>query len=138
MNVLRSQSPQAARREVAAIILGHNLVWMLIHESAEVTDTPAEDISFAGAVKVALAFSAPILYASGRRRRQLHHKMLLQIARQTNHHPFGRVEPRLLKRQTRTYSYLKEPRWKARLKCLSSGHYILDPTDRLAPLTVTG
>ena len=52
MNVLRSKSPQAVRREAAAIILGHNLVWMLIHESATTTDTPTENISFAGAVKV--------------------------------------------------------------------------------------
>ena len=87
MNVLRSKSPQAARREVASIILGHNLVWMLVHESAAVTDTPAEDISFAGAVKVVLAFSSAILHAPRRMRRQLHHRMLLQIVRQTNHHP---------------------------------------------------
>jgi hypothetical protein len=119
MSVLRSKSPSAARREVAAIVLGHNLVWMLIHESAEVTDTPPEDVSFAGAVKVILAFSPALLHASRRLRRQLHQKMLVQIARQTNHHPFGRVEPRLIKRRTRPYGYLREPRWKARLKCLS-------------------
>jgi hypothetical protein len=92
---------------------------MLIHESAASTDTPVEDISFAGAVKVVLAFSASILHAPRRVRRQLHHKMLLQIARQTNHHPFGRVEPRLIKRCPVRYCYLREPRWRARLKCLS-------------------
>jgi hypothetical protein len=119
MNVLRSKSPQAARREMASIILGHNLVWMLIHESAAATDTPVEDISFAGAVKVALAFSPSILHAPRCARRQLHHKMLLQIACQTNHHPFGRVEPRLIKRCPVRYCYLREPRWRARLKCLS-------------------
>jgi hypothetical protein len=119
MNVLRSKSPQAARREVAAIILGHNLVWMLMHESAATTDTPVEDISFAGAVKVTLAFSSSILHASRRVRRQLHHKMLLQIVRQTNHHPFGRAEPRRLRRNPVRYPFLQEPRWKARLKCLS-------------------
>ena len=119
MNMLRSQSPQAARREVAAIILGHNLVWMLIHESGAATGTPIEDISFAGAVKVTLAFSSSILHASRRVRRQLHHKMLLQIARQTNHHPFGRVEPRRLRRNPVRYPFLQEPRWKARLECLS-------------------
>jgi hypothetical protein len=119
MNVLRSKSPQAARREVAAIILGHNLVWMLIHESAAAADTPAEDISFAGAVKVVLAFSSSFLHAPRRVRRQLYHKMLLQIARQTNHHPLGRVEPRRIRRNPIRYPYLQEPRWKARLKCLS-------------------
>jgi hypothetical protein len=119
MNVLRSKNPPAARREVAAIILGHNLVWMLIHESASATDTPAADISFAGAVKVTLAFSWAFLHASPRARRQLHQKMLRQIARQTNHHPAGRVEPRRIRRNRVRYPFLQEPRWKSRLKCLS-------------------
>ncbi|MFH0983466.1 MAG: IS4 family transposase [Planctomycetota bacterium] len=119
MNVLRSKSPAAVRREVGAIILGHNLVWTLMHEAAELTDTPAEDISFAGAVKTALAFSGPLRQSSPAARRQLHQQMLLHIARHTNHHPFGRVEPRLLKRETARFAYLREPRWKARLKCLS-------------------
>jgi len=119
MNVLRGKSPGAVRREVASIILGHNLVWMLMHESAQATDTSAEDISFAAAVKTVLAFSSAMLHASRPVRRQLHNKMLLQIARQTNHHPFDRVEPRLIKRDPVRYAYLREPRWKARLKCLS-------------------
>jgi len=119
MNVLRSKGPQAARREVAAIVLGHNLVWMLIHESAATTNTPVEDISFAGAVKVTLAFSCTILHASGRARRQLYRKMLRQIARQTNHHPSGRVEPRRIRRNRVRYPFLQQPRWKARLECLS-------------------
>jgi hypothetical protein len=119
MNVLRSKEPQAARREVASIILGHNLVWTLIHESAAATDTPAEDISFAGAVKVTLAFSSAILHAPRRMRRQLRHKMMLQIARQTNHHPLGRIEPRRIRRNPVRYPFLQGPRWKARLKCLS-------------------
>lgn len=119
MNVLRSKSPPAVRREVASIILGHNLVWRRIHEAAQKTDTPPSDISFAGAVKVVLAFSPAFLHATGTDRRQLYHKMLLHIARQTNHHPFGRVEPRLIKREPVRFAYLREPRWKARLKCLS-------------------
>jgi hypothetical protein len=119
MNVLRSKGPQAARREVGAIVLGHNLVWNQIHEAAQTTDTPSGRISFAGAVKVVLAFSAALLQATGTAHRQLRDKMLLHIARQTNHHPFDRVEPRLLKRETARFAYLREPRWKARLKCLS-------------------
>jgi hypothetical protein len=119
MNVLRSKSPDAVRREVAAIILGHNLVWRRIHQAAEQTHTPSGDISFAGAVKVVLAFSTAMLHASGKLKRQLCNKMLLQIARQTNHHPFDRVEPRLVKREPVRFAYLREPRWKARLKCLS-------------------
>ena len=119
MNVLRSKSPAAVRREVASIILGHNVVWMLVHESSQATDTPAQDISFAGAVKTVLAFSFGLGHCTGAVRQRLHQRMLLHIARQTNHHPFDRVEPRLIKREVARYAYLREPRWKARQKCLS-------------------
>ena len=40
-------------------------------------------------------------------------------AAQRNHHPFDRVEPRLIKREIARFAFLREPRWKARLKCLS-------------------
>jgi hypothetical protein len=119
MDVLRGKSPGAVRREVGAIILGHNLVWTLMHEAAQTHQTPVEDISFAGAVKTILAFSPALQQAGPRLRRRLHQRMLCHTARLTNHHPFGRVEPRLLKRHTAHYPFLHEPRWKARLKCLS-------------------
>jgi hypothetical protein len=119
MSILRSKSPPAARREVASIILGHNLVWMLMHESAQATNTPPQDISFAGAVKTVLAFSSALHHSTGIMRRRLHNKMLIDIARQTNHHPFDRVEPRLIKRDLVRFGYLRGPRSKARLKCLS-------------------
>jgi hypothetical protein len=119
MNVLRGKSPGAVRREVGSIILGHNMVWMLMHEAAEQTRTPAQDLSFAGAVKTVLAFSSALSRASHGVRQRLYRRMLFHIARQTNHHPFDRVEPRLIKRELVRFGYLREPRWKARLKCLS-------------------
>jgi hypothetical protein len=119
MNVLRGKGPGAVRREVAAIILGHNLVWMLIHESVAATLTPARDISFAGAVKTVVAFSPTLRHASPLARHRIYQQMLRHIARQTNHNPFDRVEPRLIKREVARFAYLREPRWKARQKCLS-------------------
>jgi hypothetical protein len=65
------------------------------------------------------AFSSALHHSTGAMRRRLHNKMLFQIARQTNHHPFDRVEPRLIKRELVRFGYLREPRWKARQKCLS-------------------
>lgn len=119
MNVLRSKRVGSALREVASILLGHNLAWMLIHEAAERSGTPAGDISFAGAVKVAVAFSQTLPFASGPAREALRGKMLDVIARQVNRHPFNRVEPRKVKRDRRRYPYLKEPRGVARAKCLT-------------------
>ncbi len=119
MHVLRSKSPVAARLEAASTILGHNLTWLLIHAAAERTDTPAATISFAGAVKTLLAFAPTLRSACRRDRHRIYHAMLEHIARQTNHHPPDRVEPRRIKRNPARYPFLQEPRWKARLKCLS-------------------
>jgi hypothetical protein len=119
MNVLRSKTPVAARREVASIVLGHNLVWLLIHEAAQQSDTPAKDISFAGAVKTVLAFSSALAWANRRQRLALRRQMLDHIAGQTNHHPFGRAEPRRIKRDPIRYPFLQTTRAKARLMCLS-------------------
>lgn len=118
-DVLRSKSPQAARRELAAILLGHNVVWWLIHQAAERTDTPAEDISFAAAAITALAFSHELAHARGRQRTVLVDAMLRHIARQRNHHRFGRVEPRCVKRDPVRYEFLRIPRDEARLRCLT-------------------
>lgn len=119
MNVLRSKKPGSARREVASIILGHNLVWMLIHEAAESSGVPAGDISFACAVKITVAFSKTLPLVAASQRPALREKMLKLIAAQVNHHPFDRVEPRKVKRDRCRYPYLKEPRDVARKKCLT-------------------
>ena len=118
-NVLRSKTPDAVRRELAAILLGHNLVWWLIQLAAEQTDTPSEKISFAAAAKTVLAFSHELARTHGRRRRDMFDAMLRHIARQTNHNPFGRAEPRLVKRDPVRYGFLRIQRQEARLKCLT-------------------
>jgi len=119
MNVLRSKKPGSVRREVASIILGHNLVWLLIHEAAEQSGTSTEDISFACAVKTAVAFSQTLRQAPPSQRPAVREKMLRIIAAHLNHHPYNRVEPRKVKRDRRRYPYLKEPRAVARAKCLT-------------------
>jgi hypothetical protein len=119
MDVLRSKSSGAIRHEVAATILGHNLVWMLIHEAAEQTGTPSQTISFAGAVKTILAFSTALAAADKSEREDMRHAMLDRIASQRNHHPPGRAEPRLVKRDRRRFGSLKISRAQARIDCLT-------------------
>jgi hypothetical protein len=119
MDVLRSKSSGAIQREVAATILGHNLVWMLIHEAAEQTDTPSQTISFSGAVKTILAFSSTLAAVDKSEREDVRRAMLNHIACQKNHHPPGRVEPRLVKRDLHRYGSLKISRAQARMDCLT-------------------
>jgi hypothetical protein len=118
-DVLHSKTPAGVRRELLAILLGHNVVWWLIHLAAQHNRTPSETISFAGAAKTILAFSHELAHAHGKHRRDLFDAMLRHIARQTNHHPRHRVEPRLIKRDPVRYGILRTNRQDARLKCLT-------------------
>ena len=119
MSVLRSKKVNTVRREVASIVLGHNVVWMLIHEAAACNGVAPRDISFACAVRTTMAFSKRIPQVPQTQRPALRAKMLRMIASQRNHHPFGRVEPRKVKRDRCRYPYLMEPRNVARAKCLT-------------------
>jgi hypothetical protein len=114
MAVLRSKGAKAVRYEVAATILAHNLTWTVIHQAAKRTKTPADRISFAGAIKAVLAFSSRLQAAEGSARVRLYNRMLDHVATNTNPHRPGRVEPRLVKRDRRRYGFLKIPRQQAR------------------------
>jgi hypothetical protein len=70
-------------------------------------------------VKIAVAFSKTLPLLPAAQRPAMRNKMLKLIAAHVNHHPFGRVEPRRIKRDRRRYPYLKEPRDLARAKCLT-------------------
>jgi len=115
INVLRGKKPRSVRYEVAATIVAYNLVQAVIHQAARKTRTPADRISFAGAVKTVEAFSARLRYASARQRPRLYAKMLRHVAGHTNRYRPDRIEPRLVKRDPVRYCFLTIPRPQARL-----------------------
>jgi len=114
MGILRSKGPAAVRLEVAATILAHNLTETVIHQAAKRTETPADRISFAGAIKTILAFSSRLQTTEGAARIRLYNRMLDHVASNTNLYRPGRVEPRLVKRDSRRFGFLKIPRQQAR------------------------
>jgi hypothetical protein len=114
MNVLPSKTPNGVRTDVAATVLAHNLIWTLIHQAAALTHTPAHRISFLGAIHITLAFCPVLRAAAPPDHPAIYRRMLRSIARHTNPYRPGRIEPRLLKRQTRRYGFLKTSREKAR------------------------
>ena len=114
MNVLPSKTAKGVRYDVAATVVARNLLWTLIHQGAALDNTPANRISFAGAIQTALAFSPVLRGAAPGHRPDIYRRMLRSIASQRNPHRPGRIEPRLLKRQTRRYGFLKTSRETAR------------------------
>ena len=119
MNVLRSKTAAHVESEVAATVLAHNLVWTLMHQAAQENGVPVDRISFAGAIKAALTFSAALRHAAPADRPAVYRRLLATIARHRNPLRPGRVEPRLVKRDPVRYCFLTIPRDKARQKCLS-------------------
>jgi hypothetical protein len=115
MNVLQSKKVENVYSEVAATVLAHNLVWTVIHQAAQQTQIQADRISFLGAVRTILAFSYRLQTPELSERHRVYIAMLHHIARQTNPHRPNRIEPRLIKRQTRRFGFLKTPRQKARV-----------------------
>lgn len=114
MKVLQSKKTKNVYYEVAATVLAHNLVWTVIHQASQQTGIAAWRISFLGAVRTILAFSIRLQTEDICERHRVYAAMLHHIARQTNPYRPNRVEPRLVKRQTRSYGFLKIPRGKAR------------------------
>ena len=119
LSVLRSKTPDNVRSEVAATLLAHNLVWTVIHQAARRTGRTPSRLSFTGTVQVILAYAPRLRQAEPQQRLHLYRNMLAQVARRVNRYRPGRTEPRLIKRDPVRFSYLRIPRDKARLKCLT-------------------
>ena len=114
MKVLQSKTPQNVCYEIASTVLAYNLVWTVIHQSSQQTGISADRISFLGAVRTILAFSLRLQTGNSCERYKVYSAMLHHIASQTNLYRPDRIEPRLVKRQTRSFGFLKIPRAKAR------------------------
>jgi hypothetical protein len=112
MKVLQSKKTKNVYYEVAATVLAHNLVWTVIHQTSMQTGIAAQRISFLGAVRTILAFSIPLQTENICERHRVYAAMLYHIASQANLYRPNRIEPRLVKRQTRSYGFLKIQRGK--------------------------
>jgi len=117
--VLRSKTEANVRREVACVLLSHNLVWTVMHQAAQQTGTPVDRISFARAIGVIEEYSQSLRYCPRSERKKLYREMLERIASHTNLYRPGRVEPRQIKRDPVRYPHMRKSRHEARQECLS-------------------
>ena len=115
-DVLRSQSPDGIRKEIAARLTALNVVRTLMLEAA--VKAHVEDplrLSFVHAIRAIITFSSALGHASLPCVPRIYQAMLAEIASHVNPEP-GRLEPRALRRERHHYPSLRITRaqWKAR------------------------
>lgn len=116
-DVLRSQSPDGIRKEIAARLTALNVVRTLMLEAA--AKAQIEDplrISFVHAIRVIITFSSALGHAPLAAIPGIYQAMLTEIASHVNPERPGRLEPRAIRRERHHYPSLRITRaqWKAR------------------------
>jgi Transposase DDE domain len=113
MEVLRGQSPEMVRKEVAMHLLAYNLIRGLMAEAARAKELKPRQISFRGAQQTTRAFEQSHLYDPRRIEADLPRLIHLISQRRVGNRP-DRYEPRAIKRRPKPQRLLLVPRAEAR------------------------
>ena len=113
MEMLRTKSPEMARKEIAAHFLAYNLVRGVMAEAARGAEVKPRRLSFKGALHTIRAFEESSLYDPARIRADLPRLVELIAEKQVGDRP-NRYEPRAVKRRPKPHPLLKMPRAEAR------------------------
>lgn len=119
MSVLRCKSKDMVRKEIAAHLLGYNLIRVVMGEAARPEGLCLRTLSFAAARRAASLYQTNLRWiATPRHRAQARFLMLQQTAHFRIPDRPGRVEPRAVKRRPKPRTLLTEPRHLARARIL--------------------
>ena len=110
MDVLRCKSPQMVCKEIAAHILAYNMVRATMAQAAYLGRVLPRQLSFKGALQLLNAFEENLRHCPLGRLALRHALLLAGIAQMKLSHRPGRVEPRALKRRSKPFQLLTEPR----------------------------
>jgi hypothetical protein len=113
MEVLRGQSPEMVRKEVAVHLLAYNLIRGIMAEAARVGEVKPRQLSFKGAEQTIRSFEAVHLYDPRRIQADLP-RLLRLISRKRVGKRLDRYEPRAIKRRPKPHRLLQMPRPEAR------------------------
>ena len=113
MDVLRTKTPERARKELWTFLAAYNLLRTLMHSAAQKAKVPVARISFQGCRQRLLAIRSHIGSESAFIRE--YRRLLRELACDRNPDRPFRVEPRARKRRPKQYDLLNKPRavWKA-------------------------
>ena len=110
MEFLSSKTPQMIRKEFYIHLLGYNLVRTLQSQAAKAHGIEPVQLSFAATQKHFEIFSSLILTESGQRHKHLYMLLVAIVASEKLLIRRNRAEPRAVKRRSKPYPKLKQPR----------------------------
>ena len=111
MDRLRCKSPAMVHREIAALLIAHNLTRCIMAQAARVHDVPLERISFTGTLDAFRHFSVALARcARAHQRRRVWNELLRTLAADRVPERPNRREPRAVKRRPKAYALLNQPR----------------------------
>lgn len=112
MEVLRSKTPEMARKELAMFVIAYNALRLLMLKASLECGATLWRISFKGTIQVLATWNARFsrLHHKPRSHSELFSELLTQIAKRKVPHRLGRQEPRARKRRPKPFPSLTQPR----------------------------
>jgi hypothetical protein len=119
MELLRTKTPEMAKKEVLIYMLAYNLIRSLIWTAKQIYPIDIQRISFKGTVQH-LASLAPYLAIAGQSNYAvLYEKLIYLVANEKVPDRPDRIEPRVIKRRPKPFPLMTQPRSQLKAKLVA-------------------
>ena len=116
MELLRTKTPEMAKKEILIYMLAYNLIRSLIWTAKQIYHIDIERISFKGTVQH-LSSLAPYLAVAGQSNYAvLYEQLIYLVANEEVPDRPGRIEPRVIKRRPKPFPLMTQPRSQLKAK----------------------
>ena len=120
MEHLSCKTPDMINKEIAAHMLGYNIIRIIMAEACIKHGPNPNKVSFKGALQLLNQFMPHFILIKESKRREIYHKMLSQIVLINIGNRPGRIEPRAVKRRKKSFPALNNTRKAAQEKIMKS------------------
>lgn len=118
MDFLSCKTPDMVRKEIAAHMLGYNIIRIIMAEACERHGANPNKTSFKGTLQLLNQFMPRILTVKASKKINVYNALLSQIVLNKVGRRPGRVEPRAVKRRRKPFPMLNNSRYTERNKIL--------------------
>lgn len=118
MDILTCKTPEMIHKEIAAHMLGYNIIRIIMAEACERYDSLPNKVSFKGSVQLLNQFMPRISGKSSTAKSYIYQILLSKIVLNKVGNRPGRVEPRAVKRRQKPYPKLNNTRTVERNKII--------------------